>query len=161
MSSTNSGLFATPTRTSFFCASVWWAPPPSRTSVRSGCQRFDATVPKPPSSSWGLSRISEKTSRSSSSWTNAKRSQCPKRRPSCVPRKSKLPLTLSVQPWLRKTSRRSLMLPSSQVSSTRTLSSSQRSPKAGLQTKWKTSPSPGGKSTAVSYDAGRAPDGWT
>lgn len=157
MSLTSSGLSATPTRTSSFCASVLWALPPSRTSVRNGCRRFDATVPKPLSSWLELSQIWEKMSKSSLSWTNAKKSPCLKRRLSCVPRKSKPPPTLSARPWLRKTSKRSLTRPLSLAFNTQTPSSSQRSPKAGLQTKWKTSPSPGGRRTAASYDAGKKP----
>lgn len=159
MSLTSSGLCATPTLTSSSCASVSWVPPPSRTSVRNGCQRFGATVLKPPSSSWGHSRTSEKTSKSSSSWTNAKRSRYLRRRPGCVPRRSKPPPTLSAQPWLRRTSKRSSMQPLWPAFSTRTPSSSQRSPRAGLPTRWRPCPSPGGRSTAVSYDADGDPSG--
>lgn len=155
MNLTSLDLSATPTRTSFCSASVLWAPHLSRMSVRSGCQRFEVTVPKRPLSLLELNRISEKMLRCSLSWINAKRNQCLKRQLNYVQRRSKLPPILNAQPWLKKTSRKSLTQPLSLAFSMWILSSSQRNPKAGLLTKWRIFPSLGGRSTAALCDAGR------
>lgn len=143
---TNSATSATAGPTPCCSASAWSAPPPFKTSGRSGSPKSAAAAPSLPSSSWAHSVTCGRTSKCWSSSQDGGRGPCRRKTPGRCRKKSARWRTSSARRWHRRIWRRCLMRPSPWGCGTLTGEPGGRGRSAAQPIRWRCSPSPGGRS---------------
>lgn len=150
MSSTNSATSATVGPTPCCSASAWSAPPPSKTSGRSGSLKSGAAALSRRSSLWERSATCGRTSKCWSSWRGGGRGRCWRKTPERWRKKSVRWRTSSALRWRKRIWKRCSTWPSPWGCDTLTGEHGGRGKSAARPIRWRCCPSPGGRSTCAS-----------